>query len=86
MEKWKEENMNNNMISKIKLMNPEQVQEFVNIASKSDFDIDLQVSSSFLDAKSFIGVLTQGMERELVVICRGYDETFQRSIKKFAVG
>lgn len=70
---------------RIKLMNPYDVQEFVNIASRYDFDIDLQRGSCYLDAKSFIGVLTQAMEREMQVICHAKDDSFDRSIAKFAV-
>ena len=69
----------------IKLMNPAEVQEFVNIASKYDFDIDLMGGTCYLDAKSFIGVLTQGLKRELTVICQARDDSFDRSIQKFAV-
>lgn len=71
--------------TQICLMNPQEVQEFVNIASKYDFDIDLRGGTCYLDAKSFIGVLTQGLKRELTVICRGEDESFRRSIQKFAI-
>lgn len=70
---------------RIKLMSPNDVQEFVNIASKCEFDVDLKQGACYLDAKSFIGVLTQALEREMWVICRGDDEAFGRSIQKFAV-
>ena len=73
----------NNM--KIKLNNPKEVEEFVNIASKCDFDIDLKSGNSYLDAKSFLGVLTQALEREMYVICHRRDELFNRAIRKFAV-
>ena len=70
---------------RIKLMKPYDVQEFVNIASQYDFDIDLRRGSCYLDAKSFIGVLTQALEQEMLVICHGENEDFNRSIQKFAV-
>ena len=70
---------------RIKLMNPYDVQEFVNIASRYEFDIDLKEGSCYLDAKSFIGVLTQALEREMQVICRGEAEDFNRQVAKFAV-
>ena len=69
----------------IKLMTPEEVQEFVNIASRYDFDIDLKSGAHYLDGKSFLGLLTQGLERELVVLSRGNDITFSNMIQKFAV-
>ena len=70
---------------KIKLNNPQEVEEFVNLASKCDFDIDLKSGQSYLDAKSFLGVMTQALEREMYVICHRVDERFNRSIRKFAV-
>lgn len=75
--------MNN---TKIKLMDPKEVAEFVNIASKYDFDIDIKGAGNvYVDGKSFLGLMTQGLKRELLVICRGTDESFDRSIRKFAV-
>ena len=70
---------------KIKLNNPKEVEEFVNIASKYDFDIDLKSWQTYLDAKSFLGVLTQALEREMYVICHRNDRVFNSSIRKFAV-
>ena len=69
----------------IMLTNPSEAQEFVNIASKYDFDINLNGSDCYLDAKSFIGVLTQGLMCRLTVDYDGNDESFIHSIKKFAV-
>ena len=75
--------MNNTVIQ---LKDPAEVQEFVNIASKYDFDIDVKSSGNcYLDGKSFLGLLTQGLKRRLVVMSRGQDESFVRSIRKFAV-
>lgn len=70
---------------KIMLNNPEEVKEFVKAASNCPTDIDLKSGSIYLDAKSFLGVLTMGIKKELNVICTKYDETFIRSVQKFAV-
>lgn len=70
---------------KIMLNDPEEVKEFVKAASKCPADIDLKSGSIYLDAKSFLGVLAMGIQRELNVICAKYDETFLRSVQKFAV-
>ena len=70
---------------KIKLNSPKEVEEFVNMASKCDFDIDLKSGQTYLDAKSFLGVLTQALEREMYVICHRKDRVFSRAIRKFAV-
>lgn len=70
---------------KIILNDPEDVKEFVKAASKCPADIDLKSGSIYLDAKSFLGVLTMGIKKELSVICAKHDETFIRSVQKFAV-
>ena len=70
---------------KIMLKNPEEVKEFVKAASNCPADIDLKSGSIYLDAKSFLGVLSMGIKRELNVICVKDDEAFYRSVQKFAV-
>ena len=50
---------------RIKLSTPKDVEEFVNIASKYDYDIDLRSGVVYIDAKSFLGVMTMGLEKEL---------------------
>ncbi|MCR5451013.1 MAG: HPr family phosphocarrier protein [Lachnospiraceae bacterium] len=74
------------MKSKIKLMTPKDVQEFVKIASAYDYDIDLKSGVVYIDAKSLLGVMTYGLKRELEVVCRSEEVgTFPGKIKKFAV-
>jgi len=70
---------------KILLNSPDEVQEFVNLASKCPYDIDLEHGSVYIDAKSFLGVLTMGINRKMEVICGTKDEKFMSSVKKFAV-
>ncbi|SEI37814.1 PTS HPr component phosphorylation site [Lachnospiraceae bacterium A10] len=70
---------------KILLNSPDDVQEFVKIASQYPFDIDLEHGSVYIDAKSLLGVLTMGINRKLDVICGTQDEKFFSSVKKFAV-
>ena len=41
--------------SKIKLNATEEVQEFVNAASRCDFDIDVYYNRFLIDAKSILG-------------------------------
>jgi phosphotransferase system HPr-like phosphotransfer protein len=69
----------------VKLMSPQDAQEFVNIASAYDYDIDLKSGVVYIDAKSILGVLTYGLKRELEVLCHS-EETgaFRRRIKKFS--
>ena len=70
---------------RIKLMSPRDVEEFVNIASTYEFDIDLVSGTAYIDAKSFLGVLTLGLKRELDVVSVADDRSFCRRIQKFAV-
>ena len=62
------------------------VEEFVETASKSDSEINLESGSVFIDAKSFLGVLTMGVRRKLKVNVIGEDAEFVNSVQKFAVG
>ena len=71
--------------SKIKLNATEDVQEFVNAASRCDFDIDVFYNRFLIDAKSILGVLSLDLTRELTVDCHGESSEFNRTLKKFAV-
>ena len=44
--------------SKIKLNATEEVQEFVNAATRCDFDVDVYYNRFLIDAKSILGVLS----------------------------
>ncbi|MCR5545250.1 MAG: HPr family phosphocarrier protein [Lachnospiraceae bacterium] len=70
---------------KIKLMSPNDVEEFVKIASNFDFDIDLVSGTVYLDAKSLLGVLSMGIKRELNVVTMADDPEFASKIEKFSV-
>ena len=47
--------------SKIKLNATEEVQEFVNAATKCDFDIDIYYNRFLIDAKSILGILSMDL-------------------------
>mgnify|MGYP002350355889 CR=1 FL=1 len=47
--------------SKIKLTNAKAVEEFVNAASKCDFDIDIFYNRFIIDAKSILGILSMDL-------------------------
>ena len=70
---------------KIKLTAKEDVKEFVNEASKCDFDIDIFYNRVIIDAKSILGVLSMDLTRILTVRCNGHDEKFNSYLDKFAV-
>ena len=71
--------------SKIKLNATEDVQEFVNAASKCDFDIDIFYNRIIIDAKSLLGILSMDLTKQLTVRCYGENPNFNKVIKKFAV-
>lgn len=70
---------------KIKLTAKEDVKEFVNEASKCDFDIDIFYNRVIIDAKSILGVLSMDLTRILTVRCNGHDEKINSYLDKFAV-
>ena len=69
----------------IKLTAKEDVKEFVNEASKCDFDIDIFYNRVAIDAKSILGVLSMDLTRVLTVRCNGQDERFNNFLNKYAV-
>ena len=71
--------------SKIKLNATEEVQEFVNAATRCDFDVDVYYDRFLIDAKSILGVLSLDLTKVLTVDCHGESKEFNRTLKKFAV-
>lgn len=71
--------------SKIKLNATEEVQEFVNAATRCDFDVDVYYNRFLIDAKSILGVLSLDLTKILTVDCHGESKEFNRTLKKFAV-
>ena len=71
--------------SKIKLNATEDVQDFVNAATKCDFDIDIYYNRFLIDAKSILGILSMDLTKVLTVECHGESKEFDRTLKKFAV-
>ena len=59
--------------------------EFVSVASKCDFDIDITYNHMIVDAKSILGILSLGLEKMFTVNCHGENPEFFREIQKFAV-
>lgn len=69
---------------KIRLTQVEEVKEFVNAASRCDFDIDIFYNRVIVDAKSFLGVLSLDLTKVLNVTCQGYNQNFENTLNKFA--
>ncbi|MGN8800520.1 HPr family phosphocarrier protein [Candidatus Merdisoma sp. HCP28S3_D10] len=70
---------------KIKLNATEDVQEFVQGASKCDFDVDVFYNRILIDAKSILGVLSMDLNQVLTVKCHGESGEFDRVLAKYAV-
>lgn len=71
--------------TQIKLQGPTDVKEFVDSASKCDFDIDVFYNRIIVDAKSILGVLSLDLSKNLTVSCRGYDQSFEHTLRKYSV-
>lgn len=69
----------------IKLTAADDVKDFVNAATKCDFDIDVFYNRVIIDAKSILGVLSLDLTRELTVRCNGHDEEFSHFLDRYAV-
>ncbi len=73
------------MSQKIRLNETADVKEFVQAASKCDFDVDISYNRVIIDAKSILGILSMDLTKVLTVTCHGKDHEFNRFLQKFAV-
>lgn len=72
------------MIRTIRLT-PEEVQRFVDITSKCDFDIDISYNRYVVDAKSFLGVYGLNFRKPLTVSYTGYDSALEEFLTARAI-
>lgn len=73
------------MSQKIRLNETADVKEFVQAASKCDFDVDISYNRVIIDAKSILGILSMDLTKVLTVTWHGEDHEFNRFLQKFAV-
>lgn len=73
------------MEMRIRLTSMEQVREFVAIAEKYDFDIDIAYNRVVIDAKSVLGILSMDLSKPLTVTCNGDGSDFFEQIGQYAV-
>lgn len=71
------------MVKTIRLTQDE-VQEFVNTASKCDFEIDICYNRYVVDAKSFLGVYGLDFTKPLRVSYDGYNARFEELLKRLS--
>ncbi len=72
------------MVKTIRLTQNE-VQHFVNVASKCDFDIDISYNRYIVDAKSFLGVYGLDLSRPLTVSYDGYNSELEEVLNSHAI-
>ncbi len=63
----------------------DEVKNFVEAASRCDFDIDVSYNRFTVDAKSIVGVLGLDLNQILTVTYDGYDSESEKLMKKFAM-
>ncbi len=73
------------MIKKNIMLEPTQVKEFVDAATKCDFDVDIYYNRFVVDAKSILGVLCLDLTQPLTVEYRGYNKGFDEFLKGHAI-
>ena len=66
-------------------MTPDEVKDFVNEASKCDFDIDIFYNHFIIDAKSILGVMGLDFRSTLTLQYSGENAEFEQYINKLAV-
>lgn len=69
----------------IRLSDIEDVQDFVRAAGNCDFEIDVKYNSTLIDAKSMLGMLGVGCQKEVAVCYGGKNENFENLVDRFVV-
>ena len=72
------------MVKKIR-MTQDDVQHFVDVTSKGDFDIDISYNRYVVDAKSFLGVYGLDFRKPLTVSYDGYDASLEELLQKYVI-
>lgn len=66
-------------------MSPSEVKDFVNVASKCDFDIDIFYNHFVIDAKSILGVMGLDFKQTLTLKYSGNNNEFENYVEQLAV-
>ena len=66
-------------------MTQDDVQHFVDVTSKCNFDIDISYNRYIVDAKSFLGVYGLDLRRALKVSYDGHNSDFENLLQTLAV-
>ncbi|NLL80588.1 MAG: HPr family phosphocarrier protein [Clostridiales bacterium] len=73
------------MVQRRIMLKPEDVKDFVTVASKCDFDIDIYYNRYTVDAKSILGVYGLDLTKVLTVRYDGYNAGLENYLASFAV-
>ncbi|WP_243108260.1 HPr family phosphocarrier protein [Butyrivibrio sp. X503] len=73
------------LIKKNIVLRPSQVKEFVNAATKCDFDVDIYYNRYVVDAKSILGVFGLDLTQTLTVEYSGYDKEFENYLNTLSI-
>ena len=73
------------MIKKHIMLKPAQVKDFVDAATKCDFDVDIYYNRYVVDAKSILGVFGLDLTQPLTVEYRGYNKNFETFLNAMTV-
>ena len=71
------------MVKTIQLT-PDEVQHFVEVTSRCDFDTDISYNRYVVDAKSFLGVYGLDFRSPLTVSYEGYNAELEELLNKLA--
>lgn len=67
-------------------LKPDMVKEFVSIASKCDFDIDVATNYRYyIDAKSILGVMALDLTKPITISYEGFNADFEAFIRRTAM-
>ncbi len=69
----------------IRLKDMEDVKSFVQASGDCDFEIDVRYNRTLIDAKSLLGMIALGVQKNLVICYSGSNEHFETLINKYAV-
>lgn len=66
------------------LLTPDEVQHFVDVTSRCNFDIDISYNRYIVDAKSFLGVYGLDFRNPLTVSYEGYNAELEDLLTKLS--
>ena len=73
------------LIKKNIMLRPNQVKDFVDAATKCDFDVDIYYNRYVVDAKSILGVFGLDLNQTLTVEYSGHDQEFENYLSTLAI-